>query len=140
MESALEATRRLALELRPTVLDDLGLEAALFRIAQEAIINLARHSGARQASISLASEDGGVRLSVRDDGRGFDPGTRDPGSLGILSMEERVRANGGLLAIRSAPGSGATVEAWFPDPPVSEKEPELEPEGGATDDEGSSER
>jgi PAS domain S-box-containing protein len=105
-----------SLALSPTV-GDLGKEEALclFRVAQEALNNVARHSRARTAGIALRRLDGGVVLAVRDDGVGFDPiGHRTPRTLGLASMRERVRLVNGTLDIESAPGRGATVVAWVP--------------------------
>jgi PAS domain S-box-containing protein len=105
-----------SLALSPT-LGDLGKDEALclFRVAQEALNNVARHSGARKAGIALRRLDGGVVLAVRDDGVGFDPiGHRTPRTLGLASMRERVRLVNGTFDIESAPGRGATVVAWVP--------------------------
>jgi signal transduction histidine kinase len=90
----------------------LGKEAALclFRVAQEALHNVARHAGARAASVTLRQADGGLHLVVRDDGVGFDPaGPGAGGRLGLASMRERVRLLNGTLEIQSAPGRGAAV-------------------------------
>ena len=87
----------------------------LFRVAQEALSNVIRHAGARAASVDLQPMDGGLLLAVRDDGVGFngeDPGKRR--SLGLLSMEERVRLQNGTLDIESAPGRGTSIVAWLP--------------------------
>jgi signal transduction histidine kinase len=95
----------------------LGKEAALclFRVAQEALHNVARHAGARAASVTLRQADGGLHLVVRDDGVGFDPaGPGAGGRLGLASMRERVRLLNGTLEIESAPGRGAAVVAWVP--------------------------
>jgi signal transduction histidine kinase len=94
-----------------------GKDAALclYRVAQEALNNVARHAGARSASVALRQVDGGLRLAVIDDGAGFDPesaGTRM--SLGMASMRERVRLVNGTLDIESAPGRGTKIVAWVP--------------------------
>jgi PAS domain S-box-containing protein len=87
----------------------------LFRVAQEALNNVARHAGARAASVTLKRMDGGLLLAVRDDGAGFDPDApRVRRSLGMASMRERVRLVSGTLDIESAPGQGSTVIAWVP--------------------------
>ena len=144
-----EDVHALSYRLHPSMLDDLGLGAALkaecdrlsrqesiavevdvhdlpqplppdpalclFRVAQEALRNIARHAQARAVVVSLAARDGGLQLAVSDDGRGFDAvrGNGRP-SLGQMSMRERVRLLGGELDIESAPGHGTTVVAWVP--------------------------
>ncbi len=147
---SLEGVRRLARELRPSALDDLGLVAALegytheftrrtslpvrfepacggdrlppkvelvlYRIAQEALTNAAKHAGATAATVTLVREPGAVSLTVSDDGRGFDPGrvaSAGPG-MGLLSMRERAELVGGSLMLASAPGSGTAVTAHIP--------------------------
>jgi PAS domain S-box-containing protein len=97
--------------------DGLGKDAALclFRVAQEALNNVTRHAGARSASVSLRQLDGGLILSVRDDGAGFDAQNSDKKrSLGLASMRERVRLVDGTLDIESAPGRGTSVTACVP--------------------------
>src|SRR5213592_1454245 len=153
VEQLMEAVRSMSLELRPSVLDDLGLAAALrwyadrqgrraglavrvrtqlpterlasdletacFRVAQEAITNVARHAGAKRVEVDARAEDGTLDLTVRDDGTGFDVaavrgGTTAEGSIGLDGMEERVRLLGGDFRIDSQPGTGTTVWARFP--------------------------
>lgn len=95
----------------------LGRDAALclFRVAQEALNNATRHSGARGVSVTLRQMDGGLLLAVHDDGVGFDPERRRKGGhLGLASMRERVRLVNGTLDIESTPGRGTTVVAWVP--------------------------
>jgi signal transduction histidine kinase len=88
----------------------LELQQALFRIAQEALANVARHSGARRVELHLERQGGRVRLLIRDDGRGFAPDAVAPG-LGLRSMRERAEAlPGGELLVASVPGEGASVE------------------------------
>ena len=87
----------------------------LFRVAQEALSNVTRHSGARAASITLRHMDGGLLLAVSDTGVGFDP--EYPSSaphLGLASMRERVRLVNGTVEVDSAPGRGTTISAWVP--------------------------
>ncbi|MFA6957289.1 MAG: PAS domain-containing protein [Thermoanaerobaculia bacterium] len=87
----------------------------LFRVAQEALNNAIRHSEALSATVTVRQFDGGLLLSVRDDGIGFDPaaeGRRK--SLGLASMRERVKLVNGTLDIESAPGRGAAIIAWVP--------------------------
>lgn len=130
--------------LRPPVLDDLGLagglaslaasiaevdldleladerlpehiEVAFYRIAQEALQNIIKHSRALTADVRFSVADGVARLEVADSGVGFDPGvtcmTGDAysGGFGMLSMTERAELVGGRLSVRSRPGSGTTV-------------------------------
>lgn len=91
------------------------LRAVLFRIAQEALANVLKHAAASQVTVTLADDGEGARLSVRDDGRGFDPASAAmPGHLGLATMEERAAMAGGWCRVESAPGSGATVTAWIP--------------------------
>jgi two-component system CheB/CheR fusion protein len=147
---------RLALELRPSALDDLGLlvalqqhveewaehygvaaefqttgidrrrlpaeiETVIYRVAQEALTNAAKHAGARHVSVSVVFErrSGQVRLTVEDDGRGFDveAARQSPDAhrkLGLLGMQERVALAGGTLTIESAPERGTTVFVRIP--------------------------
>ena len=96
---------------------EVGKDAALclFRVAQEALNNVARHAGARSASVTLRQMDGGLLLAVRDDGVGFDPEhPRERMQLGLVSMRERVRLVNGTLDIESTPGQGTTIVAWVP--------------------------
>ena len=104
----------LDLEPLPAVI---GKDAALclFRVAQEALNNVARHAGVRAATVTLRQMDGGLLLAVSDDGAGFD--AEQPGAgmhLGLASMRERVRLVRGTLDIESAPGRGTTILAWVP--------------------------
>jgi two-component system sensor histidine kinase UhpB len=88
---------------------------ALYRVAQEALANVARHAGATRAEVRLAVDAGEARLRVADDGAGFDPATAPrKGGLGLLSMAERVRLLGGRLEVHSASGGGTVVLARVP--------------------------
>ncbi len=100
----------------PVVLPRLGdeTEIAIFRIAQEALLNAVRHSGAHRIDVGLAVVDRRLRLEVRDDGRGFDPAAEHPDTLGLVSMEERALALRGDLAVESAPGGGTIVRLDCP--------------------------
>ena len=91
----------------------------IYRVAQEALRNIARHAKASTAQLSLTLSDGGLRLEVSDDGIGFvsDLQPHRP-SLGHASMRERIRLVGGRLNIRSSPGEGTAVVAWVPIPQV----------------------
>ena len=96
---------------------DVRADAALcmFRITQEALRNIKRHSGANRAEVRLKQQDGRLHLSVSDHGRGFDsnqpPAER---GIGIRGMEERLRLLGGKLEIQSRPLEGTRVDAWLP--------------------------
>lgn len=137
--------------LRPSVLDDYGLEAALqsylddymrrygirvlmdksgslssrpgpsvemtfLRIAQEALMNVARHARASNVTLSLQQNEGAIRLTVRDNGRGIEPAeqARRPGSHGLTIMRERAEALGGTLEVESAPGQGTRITVTIP--------------------------
>lgn len=89
------------------------VEIAIYRIAQEALTNVAAHSGARRVRMSLIAECGRLCLSVADDGCGFDPSSVRHG-LGLLGMRERVGMFGGELTMAALPGEGTTVEVCFP--------------------------
>ena len=93
------------------------LRAVLFRIAQEAIANARKHASATRIDVSIADVDGGVRLMVSDDGRGFDVGVIDspePGHIGLPTMIERAQLAGGRCRVESEPGHGTSVSAWLP--------------------------
>jgi signal transduction histidine kinase len=89
-----------------------GHDAEVFRIAQEALQNALRHAGPGRLEVVLRAREGGLSLTVADAGVGFDPAA--PGlrsrRLGLTSMEERARALGATLAVRSAPSEGTTVQ------------------------------
>ncbi|GAA2234918.1 MULTISPECIES: GAF domain-containing sensor histidine kinase [Kitasatospora] len=92
-------------------------EAALLRVAQEALHNALRHAGARHVDVTLAGTAGrGAVLRVVDDGRGFDPDSvrRAGRHLGLVSMRDRASAVGGTLVLESAPGEGTVVELEVP--------------------------
>jgi signal transduction histidine kinase len=87
----------------------------IYRIAQEALRNLAKHAAVHEAWVSLASIGSELLLRVEDKGVGFDPagGHAHPG-LGLSSMEERARLIAAILSVTSAPGRGTTVEVRVP--------------------------
>jgi signal transduction histidine kinase len=91
-------------------------EEAVLRVAQEALHNALRHSGARHVDVSLARRGGGAVLRVTDDGSGFDPqAVRRAGRhLGLVSMRDRASGVGGRLTVESAPGKGTTIEMEVP--------------------------
>ncbi len=86
-----------------------GHQTALFRIIQEALSNIARHSGATHAWLELVYARHSVQLSVRDDGQGFDPADLALRGVGLQSVQERARLLGGQVEIRSTPGQGTTL-------------------------------
>jgi PAS domain S-box-containing protein len=87
----------------------------LYRIAQEALHNVVKHSGGTAARVELAMEGGELRLAILDDGVGFDPKTTQAnGSLGLVSMSERARFVHGLLCVESHAGKGTRVEVRVP--------------------------
>jgi len=148
-ERTFQAVRNIALLLRPSMLDDLGLVAALewqgrevsrrsdievavesdgvpddlpdeyriciYRLVQEALNNAVRHSGARNAKVTVGHSAKGIAVRIGDDGRGFDPRAR---GLGILGMEERVKRLGGTFTVESKPAQGVAVTAELPYPPA----------------------
>ncbi len=93
-----------------------AVEGDVFRIAQEALHNALRHAQASRIELRIRSEDGGVALTVRDDGVGFDDGAVRSRRLGLTTMAERARSAGGALAIEAAPGGGTTVRLRVPAP------------------------
>ncbi len=91
------------------------VEQALYRVAQEALSNAARHSGASNVSIRLRAAPDEVTLTVVDDGQGFDVEAGAPG-FGLRSMRERAAALGGTLDVRSQPGAGTRITFRCPLP------------------------
>jgi signal transduction histidine kinase len=87
------------------------VELALYRIAQEALGNVARHAGAAHVRVALQRTPGGATLVVQDDGRGFDPGRAAGCGLGLAGLRQRAELLGGRLAVVSRPGDGTTVTA-----------------------------
>jgi len=85
-------------------------ETHLFRIAQEALTNIARHSGARHVEIRLDSQPGTICLSIADDGRGLIAGQPGAGGMGMIGMRARARSAGGDLAVQSDEGKGVVIE------------------------------
>jgi signal transduction histidine kinase len=145
----MQRVREISLNLRPSVLDDFGLPAALtelfkrftrqtkivihhninpmdesrfdkevevavFRLAQEAITNIARHAEVTEASVTWTVAPHHMQISIADSGKGFDFAHRDIGaSTGLSGMAERVHMAGGRLTITSVPGKGAQICAEF---------------------------
>ena len=152
VEKSVDIVHRFARELRPSVLDDLGLIPALqsfmtsymedtgirvtlkafagieqadgttrtvlYRIAQEALTNVARHAKASQADLSIQNLDGGICMEITDNGCGFavaGKGSAEKNNrLGLLGMRERVEMIGGTFCIKSAPGKGTTIRVEIP--------------------------
>jgi signal transduction histidine kinase len=151
--AAIDDLHRLIRDLRPSMLDDLGLlpairsyaeshlgsrgievhcefpdnlpampaeaTTALYRVAQEAIANIARHAHAETVLVACTAGDDGIVLEVEDDGAGFEPAalTRPRASgegLGLLGMRERLALLGGTLTVESEPGRGTRVVASMP--------------------------
>lgn len=96
-------------------------EAAILRVAQEALANIHQHAAARRAALTLQYGPGEVRLEVDDDGVGFDadpPHSREDGSgYGLLTMRDRIEELGGRLMVKSGRGEGTTISAVLPIPP-----------------------
>jgi two-component system sensor histidine kinase DegS len=152
VEKSVDLVHRFARELRPALLDDLGLipalhaflktftrrtgvrthltafrglekldtasQTVLFRVAQEALTNVARHAQANLAEITLSKQPDGICMIVKDYGKSFqvDRVTRRRGNkcLGLLGMRERLEMIGGSLNIESAPGQGTAIKAIIP--------------------------
>jgi signal transduction histidine kinase len=114
---ALLAARAHGIAVRVTAADvpelDARTQAAAFRVAQEALHNALRHSGASEISVTLSRTRSRVILEVADDGTGFDPGLAS-GGLGLASMRNRAAAVGGSLRVTSAPGAGTRVRLAVP--------------------------
>ncbi|MGV9574520.1 sensor histidine kinase, partial [Streptomyces nigra] len=91
-------------------------EEALLRVAQEALHNALRHSGAEHVDVTLDRRGAGAVLRVTDDGRGFDPRTvrRAGRHLGLVSMRDRASGVGGTLTVESEPDKGTTIEMEVP--------------------------
>lgn len=157
--AALQETRELSRLLRPSMLDDLGLEPALhwlartmgcegdprcrisvevegleqrfdgdletliFRIAQEAVTNAVRHSGASRITIHVVSDPERLVLTIIDDGCGFDPGKVAREGSGLRGMRDRSMLFGGHLSVLSSNGRGSRIELRLP--PVRRREDAL---------------
>jgi signal transduction histidine kinase len=87
----------------------------LFRVTQEALGNLVKHSGAKSARVELGSNEAGVSLRIMDEGKGFDTRSTNAGAgIGLVGMNERVRLIGGRLLIKSQPMRGTEILAEVP--------------------------
>jgi signal transduction histidine kinase len=94
------------------------IESAIFRIAQEALTNVAKHAQATMVTVSIGEDsEGWLAVQVQDDGRGFDPvkieKQKKRESWGIINMKERALAFGGSVEIDSAPGRGTCVTIYW---------------------------
>jgi len=103
-----------------------GIRTALYRIAQEALVNVKKHAAASTVSVELRSVGAGCRVRIQDDGKGFDVELTDskPGHLGLVSMRERAQIAGGWWLVRCPSEGGTVVEFWLP------FEPETAPVNG----------
>jgi two-component system NarL family sensor kinase len=90
------------------------LEVALYRIAQEALTNVARHAQARRAAVRLITTPTFVQLTIEDDGRGFDPAQVPADHHGLIGMQERAHLLGGALALHSQPDRGTRLQVTVP--------------------------
>jgi len=89
--------------------------SGLYRIAQESLQNVAKHSKAKHVSVELTVPDHSIRLTIKDDGVGFDLlAVRGKGGLGMVSMGERARMMRGKLSMESRPGQGAEIAVKVP--------------------------
>ena len=86
------------------------VKIVFYRVAQEALNNIAKHSGARQVDVHLECQPGQLNLCIKDDGLGFEPDSLPPGHMGIAIMRERANSIGASLKIESQSGQGTTVE------------------------------
>ena len=96
----------------------------LYRLAQEALVNVRKHAQAHRVRVSLDDHKGGISVRIQDDGRGFHmsrANTPVPGHLGMAAMRERARMAGGWVEVDSAMNRGTTVEFWIPLPALEER-------------------
>jgi signal transduction histidine kinase len=147
VDESIGNVRQMSQLLRPTILDDFGLEAGLrwlcegfshrtgiqtefksgisgrlpdetethlFRLTQEALTNVARHSGARRAVVTLESKGDDVCLAIRDDGHGLPAAGAAPGGMGMIGMRARARSVGGDLTVHSKQDQGVEIEVRVP--------------------------
>jgi two-component system, NarL family, sensor kinase len=91
-----------------------SVEAALYRICQEALTNVARHAEAERVIVRLVATPEQVRLAVEDDGRGFETSKVPGDRLGLIGMRERAEVLGGALEVYSEKGAGSRIEATVP--------------------------
>jgi len=98
---------------------DVNVSLCLYRIAQEALHNVIRHSGAREAQVTLSGDETHVALRVTDSGVGFNPGQLPSDSLGLASMQERVAYLKGRLVVDAMPGEGTRISVDIPIEPLA---------------------
>jgi len=118
---ALEISRNTGMKARldlPRTASELDDEAelAVYRCAQEALHNIAKHSRAQNFTVRLRTASGTIRLSVEDDGVGFSPRRTPRGVFGLWGMRERIAALGGSVRIRSGTGKGTQIRVTLPNP------------------------
>jgi signal transduction histidine kinase len=125
LADALTARARVPVGLRTEGEADLppDVKIALYRAAQEALHNTAKHAGAERVEVDLRLGPGRAELTVRDDGRGFDPAAVPPGRLGLTIMRERAEAVGATVAVESRPGGGTSVVVVWSEPAGAPTEP-----------------
>jgi PAS domain S-box-containing protein len=167
VEKSVNIVHRFARELRPTLLDDLGLiaalhsfmkdfmkrtgirvhfktftasqiaqldgtmQTALYRVAQEALTNVARHAQAAKVELSIQKQPGALLMQIKDDGKSFNVNqmlhqvlhVKKNKHLGLLGMRERLEMVGGKLVVESSPGKGSTIQARIPFGKAPAKEP-----------------
>lgn len=104
-------------------------ETHLFRIAQEALTNVARHSAATKVQVRLKADGGYVRLAIGDNGRGFRDGAAGERGLGLIGMRARARSAGGELNLHSHPGEGVSIEVRVPARSVGDEQEASHPAG-----------
>jgi PAS domain S-box-containing protein len=148
IDKVANAVRRIALELRPDLLDHIGISAAiayhskqierqfelsvvyhepaeelilpepvkthLFRIVQEALTNVVRHAQATEVNIELKREERKIKLSISDNGIGFNPHATDKKTLGVIGMKERAAMMGGNYTLSTSPGNGTNIKVTLP--------------------------
>ena len=91
--------------------------SCLYRIAQESLHNITKHANAKRVSVALGFRKGTVKLTIADDGAGFDPAAvKGRGGLGLIGMEERARLVKGKLSIAAQPGHGTRITIEVPLP------------------------
>lgn len=91
-----------------------AVKVGLYRIAQQALANIARHAGVDKATVHVSLERDSVRMRIEDDGMGFHPASVPPGRFGLVGMNERARLLGGTLTVESWPGGGTAVDLEVP--------------------------
>jgi signal transduction histidine kinase len=164
VDGAIQNVRELSQLLRPTILDDFGLDASLrwlaekftertaidvdyqsdfsgrlpdetethlFRIAQEALTNVARHSKAKRVEVRLHANHSRLRLTITDNGVGLaQPGDATERGMGMIGMRARARSAGGEVAVRSLPDQGVSVEVQVPTGISENDKEDTHPAGG----------